>query len=62
MDSIYSFAADNKVIAHLGPVSFAGVHHAGCNTEDYASDEVQDMAQQIASEHPSAHFGRFQID
>jgi hypothetical protein len=49
MDSIYSFAADNKVIAHLGPVSFAGVHHAGCNTEDYASDEVQDMAQPAVS-------------
>src|SRR6516164_9966726 len=27
--------------------SFVGIRHAGCNTGDYPSDEVQDMAQQI---------------
>ena len=61
-NSIYSFVADKSVIAHLGPVSFVGVQHAGRNTEEYASDEVQDMARQIASEHPSVHFGRVPID
>jgi hypothetical protein len=29
---------------------FAGVQHAGRNTEDYPADEVQDMAQRIASD------------
>jgi hypothetical protein len=45
-NSIYIFGrcADNSG-------SFAGVQHAGHNTGDYPSDEVQDMAQQIASEH-----------
>ena len=37
--------------------SLAGVQHAGRNTADYLSDEVQDMAQQIASEHAAIHFG-----
>jgi len=55
-NSTYCFVADNNVIAHLGPVSFVGIQHAGRNTEDYASDEVQDMARQIASEYPLAHF------
>jgi len=52
-NSTYSFhkLADSNVIARLGPVSFAGVQHAGRNTGDYPSDEVQDMAQQIALEH-----------
>ena len=36
---------------HLGPVSCVGVEHAGRDTEDYPRDEVQNMAQQIASEH-----------
>jgi len=50
--STYSFSrlADSAYIAPLGPVSFAGVRHAGGNTGDYPSDEVQDMAQRIASE------------
>ena len=51
-NSIYCFcrlAATND-IARLGAVSFAGVQHAGRNTEDYPSDEVQGMAQRIASE------------
>ena len=51
-NSIYCFyrATDTNDIARLGPVSFAGVQHAGRNTEDYPSDEVQDMAQRIASD------------
>jgi hypothetical protein len=46
-NSTYRFyrVADNY------PVSCAGVQHGGHDTEDYPSDEVQDMAQQIASEH-----------
>jgi hypothetical protein len=50
--STYSFyrLADANDIARLGPVSFAGVQHAGRGTEDYPSDEVQDMAQRIASQ------------
>ena len=42
--------ADNEDVARLGPVAFAGVQHAGRNTEDYFPDEVQAMAQRIASE------------
>jgi hypothetical protein len=56
-NSIYSFyrLAETNDLAPLGPVSFAGVSLAGvqqggCNTEDYPPDEVQDMAQRIASE------------
>jgi hypothetical protein len=52
-NSIYSFyrVADTNIIARLGPASFAGVQHEGRDTEDYPSDEVQDLAQEIASEH-----------
>ena len=39
--------------------SFVGIQHAACNTGDYPSDEVQDMAQQIASDHSWVHFGQF---
>jgi hypothetical protein len=51
-NSIYCFyrVTDTNDIARLGPVLFAGVQHAGRNTEDYPSDEVQDMAQRIASD------------
>jgi hypothetical protein len=51
-NSVYSFykLADCNDIARLGPISFAGVQHAGRNTEDYPADEVRDMAQRIASE------------
>jgi hypothetical protein len=51
-NSIYCFyrVTDTNDIARLGPVSLAGVQHAGRNTEDYPSDEVQDMAQRIASD------------
>ena len=37
-------------VARLGPVGFSGVQHAGRNTGDYPADEVQAMAQRIASE------------
>lgn len=57
--STYIFVADNPVIERLGPVSFVGVQHGGRNTEDYNSDEVEAMARQIASEHPSIHFCNF---
>jgi hypothetical protein len=36
-------------VAPLGPVGFSGVQH-GRNTGDYPADEVQAMAQRIASE------------
>ena len=51
-NSVYSFhrLADSHDVARLGPLSFAGAQHAGHNTEDYPADEVQDMAQRIASE------------
>jgi hypothetical protein len=56
-NSIYSFyrLAETNDLAPLGPVSFEGVsltggQHAGFGTEDYAPNEVQDMAQRIASE------------
>jgi len=42
--------------------SFVGIQHAACNTRDYPSDEVQDMAQQIASDHSWLHFGQFFLD
>jgi hypothetical protein len=47
-NSIYSFyrLAETNDVAPLGPVSF----DAGLGTEDYAPNEVQDMAQRIASE------------
>jgi hypothetical protein len=53
-NSIYSFyrLAESEDIARIGPVSLERVRHAGPSgdTEDYPSDEVQDMAQRIASE------------
>ena len=53
-NSIYSFyrLTDTNDIARLGPVSLARVRHGGTSgdTKDYASDEVQDMAQRIAAE------------
>jgi hypothetical protein len=51
-NSIYSFyrLAGSNEIARIGPVSYAGVQHAGHNTEDYPADEVQNLAQRIASE------------
>jgi hypothetical protein len=53
-NSIYSFyrLAESEDIARLGSVSLERVRHAGPSgdTEDYPSDEVQDMAQRIASE------------
>ena len=52
-NSIYGFyrLADTDDIARLGPVSPARVRHAGPSgdTRDYAPDEVQDMAQRIAT-------------
>jgi hypothetical protein len=60
-NSIYSFyrPADNGDLARLGPYSLAGVQHGGCSTGDYPSDEVQAMAQQIASEYGPVHFNQF---
>ena len=53
-NSVYRFyrLADTDDIARIGPVSPAGVRHAGPSgdTEDYPSDEVQEMAQRIAAE------------
>jgi hypothetical protein len=51
-NSVYCFCrlAPINDTPRLGPVSFAGVQHAGRNTEDYSSDEVRNMAQRIASE------------
>jgi hypothetical protein len=51
-NSIYTFYRPTvgEDVARLGPVAFAGVQHAGRNTEDYPPDEVQAMAQRIASE------------
>lgn len=52
--SVYSFyrLAGGDDVARLRPVSLSGVRHAGASgdTEDYPADEVQNMAQQIASE------------
>ena len=53
-NSTYDFLrlADTHDIARLGPVSLSSVRHSGPSGDikDYASDEVQDMAQRIASE------------
>jgi hypothetical protein len=51
-NSVYRFSrlSDANDTARLGPVSFAGVQHARHDTEDYPPDEVQDLAQHIASE------------
>jgi hypothetical protein len=54
MNSIYSFyrLADSDDVARLGPVSLERVRHTGASgdTEDYPANEVQEMAQHIASE------------
>jgi hypothetical protein len=54
---VYSFyrLAETDDLASLGPVSFAStsfasVQHAEHNTDEYSPDELQDMAQRIASE------------
>jgi hypothetical protein len=49
--STYSFFR----FAETGALSLAGIQHAGRDTDDYPSDEVQDMALQIASGHASVH-------
>jgi hypothetical protein len=51
-NSIYSFyrLTGSDDIARFGPLALAGVQHAGRDTGDYPSNEVQDMAQRIASE------------
>jgi hypothetical protein len=59
---IFHRRVDTNVTARLGPVSCVGVEHAGRDTEDYPRDEVQNMAQQIASEHVPAHFGQWPVD
>lgn len=52
--SIFSFyrLAGGDDIARLGALSLSGVRHAGASgdTGDYPADEVQAMAQKIASE------------
>jgi hypothetical protein len=58
-NSTYNFVTDTPVIARLSGLSFLGVEHAARNTGDYDSDEVQDMARQIASEHAPVNFGHF---
>lgn len=53
-NSIYSFyrLAKSEAVARVGPVSLGPVRHAGPSgdTEDYSPDEVQQMAQRIASD------------
>jgi hypothetical protein len=51
-NSTYTFyrLRAGKDVARLGPVGFPGLQHAGRNTGDYPADEVQAMAQRIASE------------
>jgi len=60
-NSTYVFyrLTNSNDLARLGHVSFVGIQHAGRGTEDYPSDEVRERAQQIASDHPSLHFGQF---
>jgi hypothetical protein len=52
-NTIYSFyrLAGSDDVARVGPVSSGQVRHAGPrgDTEDYPADEVQNMAQRIAS-------------
>jgi hypothetical protein len=51
-NSVYSFyrLADSDDVARLGPASAERVSGASGDTEDYPPDEVQQMAQRIASE------------
>jgi len=51
IDSFYRLA-ESEDVARLGPTSLGRVRHAGPSgdTEGYPSDEVQEMAQRIASE------------
>jgi hypothetical protein len=53
-NSIYSFyrLGESEDVARLGSVSLERVRHAGPSgdTEDYSSDEVQDMALRVAAE------------
>jgi hypothetical protein len=55
-NSIYSFyrLAESEDIARLGSVSLERVRHAGPSgdTEDYSSDEVQDIALRVAAKSP----------
>jgi hypothetical protein len=57
-NNIYSFyrLADSEDIVRFGHVSLGSVGHAGpsVDTNDYASDEVQAMAQRIAAETAAA--------
>jgi len=48
--SFYRLTVAND-LARFRPISFAGIQHAGRDTEDYPSEEVEEMARQIASEH-----------
>jgi hypothetical protein len=52
-NSIYSFYRLAESEDGLGPVSLERVRHAGPSgdTEDYPSDEVQDMAQRVPTDH-----------
>jgi len=49
-NSTHSFLRLTGDTARLGVVPLAGVQHAGHNTEDYAQDDVQEMARWLASE------------
>ena len=44
--------AESEDVARLGPVSVGQVRHARArgDTEDYPADEIQEMAQRIASD------------
>jgi hypothetical protein len=55
-NSIYSFyrPADSDDIARLGHVSLGSIAGPSGDTNDYASDEVQAMAQRIATETAAA--------
>jgi len=48
--SFYRLTVAND-LARFRPISLAGIQHAGRDTEDYPSEEVEEMARQIASEH-----------
>ena len=55
-NSTYSFYK----FGETGALLLAGIQHAGRDTDDYPSDEVQEMAQQVASEHAPVFFDQFQ--